>query len=94
MDDFSQVLAGQDPLLITDVYPAGEIPISGADGRALCRAIRARGRVDPVFVPSLEQLGESLSSIVRDQDVILTLGAGDIGRSAQGLVAHGLGDNR
>lgn len=94
MDDFSQVLAGQDPLLITDVYPAGEIPISGADGRALCRAIRARGRVDPVFVPSLEQLDESLSSIVRDQDVILTLGAGDIGRSAQGLVAHGLGDNR
>lgn len=92
MDDFSQVLAGQDPLIITDVYPAGETPISGADGRALCRAIRARGRVHPVFVPSLGQLGDSLSSIVRDQDVILTLGAGDIGHSARDLVAHGLGD--
>ena len=94
MDDFSQVLSEQDPLIITDVYPAGEFPVSGADGRALCRAIRARGRVHPVFVPSLELLGECLSSIVRDQDVILTLGAGDIGRSAQHLVAQGLGEKR
>ncbi len=92
MDDFSQVLAVQEPLIITDVYPAGEIPIGGADGRALCRAIRARGRVDPVFVPSLDQLREGLSTIVLDQDVILTLGAGDIGRSAQDLVAYGLGE--
>lgn len=92
MDDFSQVLSTQDPLLITEVYPAGEIPISGADGRALCRAIRARGRVDPVFVPSLDHLGENLTNIVRDQDVILTLGAGDIGRASQSLVATGLGE--
>lgn len=91
MDDFSQVLSVQEPLLITEVYPAGETPISGADGRALCRAIRARGRVDPVFVQSLTQLGESLDNIVRDQDVILTLGAGDIGRASQNLVAAGLG---
>lgn len=91
MDDFSQVLCAQDPLVITDVYPAGESPFSGGDGRTLCRAIRARGRVHPVFVPSLEQLPDSLSSIVRDQDVILTLGAGDIGRCAQDLVANGLG---
>ena len=90
MDDFSQVLSVHEPLLITEVYPAGEAPISGADGRALCRAIRARGRADPVFVPSLAQLGESLRNIVRDQDVVLTLGAGDIGRASQNLVATGL----
>ena len=92
MDDFSEVLAGQAALIITEVYAAGESPISGADGRALCRAIRARGRVDPVFVSSLDQLRDGLRSIVRDQDVILTLGAGDIGRSAQDLVSHGLGE--
>ena len=92
MDDFSQVLAAQDPLLITEVYPAGEIPIGGADGRALCRAIRARGRVDPVFVPTLEKLGESLSTIVRDGDVVLTLGAGDIGRASTDLLTAGLGE--
>ena len=92
MDDFSQVLSMQDPLLITEVYPAGEMPISGADGRALCRAIRARGRVDPVFVPSLEQLGESLTNIVHNKDVVLTLGAGDIGRASQNLVMTGLGE--
>ena len=92
MDDFSQVLAGQDPLLITEVYPAGESSIGGADGRALCRAIRARGRVDPVFVPSLGQLNESLTTIVRDGDVVLTLGAGDIGRASQNLAKKGLAE--
>ena len=92
MDDFSQVLSMQDPLLITEVYPAGEVSISGADGRALCRAIRARGRVDPVFVPSLDQLGESLANIVRNKDVVFTLGAGDIGRASQNLVMTGLGE--
>jgi len=89
MDDFSQVLSTQDPLFITEVYPAGEAPISGADGRALCRAIRARGRVDPVFVPSLDQLRESLSAIVQDGDVVLTLGAGDIGRASGSLTSTG-----
>ena len=93
MDDFSQVLCAQDPLVIAEVYPAGEASISGADGRALCRAIRARGRVDPVFVESLDHLQESLSSIASDGDVVLTLGAGDIGRAARGLVADGLGMN-
>ena len=92
MDDFSQVLAGQNPLLITEVYPAGETSIGGADGRALCRAVRARGRVDPVFVPALGQLKESLTSIVRDGDVILTLGAGDIGRASQQLAEDGLAE--
>jgi UDP-N-acetylmuramate--alanine ligase len=90
MDDFSRALCTQDPLLVTEVYAAGETQISVADGRALCRAIRARGRVDPVFVASLDTLAESLSTIVRDGDVVLTLGAGDIGRASQALADTGL----
>ena len=90
MDDFSQVLCTQDPLLVTEVYAAGEAPISSADGRALCRAIRARGRVDPVFVDSLDTLAENLSAIVDDGDVVLTLGAGDIGRASRALADTGL----
>ena len=91
MDDFSRVLCTQDPLLITEVYPAGESQISGADGRALCQAIRAHGRVDPVFVSALDALGDSLSDLLRDRDVVLTLGAGDIGRASKALAHHGLG---
>jgi len=86
LDDFSSVLADQDPLVVTEVYAAGEAPIAGADGRALCRSIRQRGRTDPVFVESLDALPEVLQGIVRNGDVILTLGAGDIGRRVTDLV--------
>jgi UDP-N-acetylmuramate--alanine ligase len=89
-DDFAQVLSECETLLITEVYPAGEAPISGADGRALCRAIRARGRVDPVFLEDIEDLSEALSPMVCDGDVILTLGAGSIGKASQHLAATGL----
>ena len=87
LDDFAQVLERQDPLIITEVYPAGETPISGADGRALCRAIRARVHVDPVFVENLTDLPKVLAAIVRHDDIILTLGAGDIGQISRRL-AH------
>jgi len=86
LDDFSRVLADQDPLVLTEVYSAGESPIAGADGRALCRSIRQRGKTDPVFVESLTDLPGVLRGIVRSGDVILTLGAGDIGRKAGELV--------
>ncbi|MBS1269119.1 MAG: UDP-N-acetylmuramate--L-alanine ligase [Gammaproteobacteria bacterium] len=86
LDDFSSVLADQDPLIVTEVYSAGETPITGADGRALCRSIRQRGQTDPVFVESLHELPELLKGIVHDGDVVLTLGAGDIGRKASDLV--------
>jgi UDP-N-acetylmuramate--alanine ligase len=86
LDDFAAVLADQDPLIVTEVYAAGEAPIAGADGRALCRSIRQRGRTDPVFVESLDSLHEVLRGIAREGDVILTLGAGDIGRRAGELV--------
>ena len=81
-----------DPIIITEVYPAGEAPISAADGRALCRSIRKRGRNDPIFVESAQSLPEVLNSIVQQDDLVLTLGAGDIGRVAQRLAEdHAMG---
>lgn len=84
LDDFSAVLASCDPLFITEVYAAGEAPISGADGRALCRAIRARGG-NPVFVENVNDLPGLLADTLRANDVLLTLGAGNIGQVAATL---------
>ncbi len=84
-EDFSKVLSSADALLVTEVYAAGEEHIAGADGRALCAAIRARGRVNPVFVEDLEELNESILDVVEDGDVLLTLGAGSIGAIAEKL---------
>jgi UDP-N-acetylmuramate--alanine ligase len=85
LDDFAQVLAESDALLVAEVYPAGEAPIPGADGKALCRAIRTRGRVEPVLLRSLDEMPEALAAIVREDDVVLTMGAGLIGAAAQEL---------
>ncbi|MDH3280079.1 MAG: UDP-N-acetylmuramate--L-alanine ligase [Gammaproteobacteria bacterium] len=90
LDDFSRVLSPCVPLLVTEVYAAGEYEISGADGRALCRAIRVRGVNEPVFVEHLNFLRASLAAIVKNGDVILTLGAGDIGVTARDLARTGL----
>ncbi len=82
MDDFAEVLSTADVLLLTEVYAAGETPISGADGRALARAIRSRAGVEPIFVADLEQLPAALCRVIEDGDVVLTLGAGSIGALA------------
>jgi len=87
LDDFAEVLSGSQPLFVTEVYAAGEDAIAGADGRAICRAIRARGQVEPVFVPDLDELPERLSSVLADGDLVLTLGAGNIGAVATTLPA-------
>jgi UDP-N-acetylmuramate--alanine ligase len=84
-EDFSQVLAECDVLILTEVYAAGEETIAGADGRALCAAIRARGKVNPVFIEDVEQLGNDLKAILHDDDLLLTMGAGSIGRIASKL---------
>jgi len=78
IDDFSKALSVADALLITEVYAAGEMPIAGADGRAVCRAVRGRGLVEPVFVEKVEDLAESLADVIRDGDVVITMGAGHI----------------
>jgi len=85
LDDFSTVLSEIDALIITEVYAAGEAAISGADGRALCRAIRARGKVDPIFVEDVNTLAQALQDVLRANDVLLTLGAGSIGGVAASL---------
>ena len=87
LDDFAEVLSGSQPLFVTEVYAAGEEAIAGADGRAICRAIRARGQVEPVFVPDLDELPQRLSSVLADGDLVLTLGAGNIGAVATTLPA-------
>jgi UDP-N-acetylmuramate--alanine ligase len=84
-EDFVQVLSDVDVLVLCDVYPAGERPIPGADGRALSRAIRARGAVAPVFAQDLEEVPGMLGDLLEDGDVLLTLGAGDIGGLASRL---------
>jgi UDP-N-acetylmuramate--alanine ligase len=84
-EDFSQVLCDIDALVVLEIYPAGETPIAGADGRALCRAIRARGRVDPVFVDTLDDVAGMLPGVLEADDVLLVLGAGDVGRVAPEL---------
>jgi UDP-N-acetylmuramate--alanine ligase len=78
-EDFVKVLSTVDALVLTDVYAAGEAPIVAADGRALARAIRVAGKVEPVFVETVDEVPEALSTVVRDGDVVITMGAGSIG---------------
>ncbi len=78
-EDFARVLSAVDLLVLAEVYPAGEAPIVGADGRALVRAIRARGKTEPVFVESVAEMPETIMNLVRDGDVVMTMGAGAIG---------------
>ncbi len=85
MDDFANILSGADVLVLLEVYAAGEEPIAGADGRSMARAIRTRGAVEPVFVESLSDLEPVLLDLLEDGDLLLTMGAGDIGAYATGL---------
>ena len=78
-EDFVHVLSGADALVLTDVYPAGEAPIVAADGRALARAVRVAGRVEPVFVEAVGGVADAIRDVARDGDVVLTMGAGSIG---------------
>ena len=84
-EDFVRVLSQADALVLADVYPAGEAPIVAADGRALARAVRVAGRVEPVFVETVAELPEAIRTIVRPGDVVLTMGAGSIGAVAAQL---------
>ncbi|MGE0798232.1 MAG: UDP-N-acetylmuramate--L-alanine ligase [Lautropia sp.] len=86
-EDFVRVLSTVDCLLLADVYPAGEAPIVAADGRALARALRVAGRLEPTFVESVGDLPAAIHNIVRDGDVVLTMGAGSIGKVPGQLAA-------
>jgi UDP-N-acetylmuramate--alanine ligase len=78
-EDFVRVLSTVDALVLAEVYPAGEAAIVAADGRALARAVRVAGRVEPVFVETIGDLPAALRQVVRDGDVVVTMGAGSIG---------------
>lgn len=86
-EDFVQVLSLPDRLVLCDVYPAGETPIAGADGRALSWAIRARGDIDPVFALGIDEVPGLLDNLVEDGDLVMLMGAGDIGGLAARLPA-------
>ncbi|HEX4481866.1 MAG TPA: UDP-N-acetylmuramate--L-alanine ligase [Rudaea sp.] len=89
LDDFANVLSDVDVLVLTEVYPAGEAPIAGADGRALARAVRARGKVDPVLIDHPRELRSALSALLEDGDLLLVMGAGDIGAAASEIAMAG-----
>jgi UDP-N-acetylmuramate--alanine ligase len=87
IDDFGRVLSQADVLLVTEVYAAGEAPIAGADGRAICRAVRSRAQVEPVFVENVETLGAALQGMIRGGDLVVTMGAGNINTVSHTLPA-------
>jgi len=87
-EDFAQSLSNTDVLILTEVYSAGEERINGADGRALARAIRNRGAVDPIFVDNIEDVPDALGRVMTDGDLVLTLGAGNVGGLAASLPVH------
>lgn len=84
-EDFARVLSEPDALVLLEVYAASEDPIPGADGRALARAVRTRGKVDPVFVEDLREVPGTLLGLLREGDVLLTMGAGSVGGIAASL---------
>ncbi|TDX30267.1 UDP-N-acetylmuramate--L-alanine ligase [Modicisalibacter xianhensis] len=90
-EDFVRVLSGVDTLLLLDVYSAGEAPIPGAEGRTLAGSIRQRGQVDPIFVEQKSELPRLLAHVLRDGDILITQGAGDVGGIAISLAASRLG---
>ena len=88
-DAFAAVLSEADALVLSEVYPAGEAPIPGADARALARAIRARGRSEPVVVGQVADLRHVLPDVLQDGDLLLMMGAGDIGYIAHQIASDG-----
>ena len=88
-EEFARVLSHADALVITDIYSAGEEPLPGVNSTTLCQAIRARGRVVPVLVHDVMELPTELPALLRDGDLVLLLGAGNIGQVAKQLRHRG-----
>ncbi len=82
---FTMALSEVDVLVLLEVFAAGEEPVAGADSRSLARAIRNRGQVDPVFIESIDDLPHTLAAQIQDGDIVLTLGAGNVGVAAASL---------
>jgi UDP-N-acetylmuramate--alanine ligase len=86
-EDFVRVLSSVDVLLLVEVYSAGEAPIVAADGRALARAVRVAGKIEPIFVEQIADVPPSILDVARNGDVVVTMGAGSIG-TVPGIVAR------
>ena len=84
-EDFVRVLSQVDVLLLLDVYSAGEEKIEGADSKSLCRSMRQRGQLEPIYVADKNELPKLLADNLKDQDILLTQGAGNIGQIAKEL---------
>lgn len=84
-DDFVRVLNETDALMLCEVYAANEEPIVGADSAALCRALRTRGKLDPILVKDISEIQSTLERVIQDNDILLTLGAGNVGTIAPAL---------
>lgn len=89
-EDFVRVLSKVDVLLLLDVYPAGEEPIEGADSKSLCRSIRQRGQIEPIYVGHNDELQAIVADVIKDGDVVMIQGAGNIGQIARQLQDTGL----
>lgn len=88
-DDFVQVLSEADCVVLTDVYAAGEAALEGITSRALCQSIRARGKVQPLLIPAVTDIATELPAMLRGGDLVLLMGAGNIGQVAEHLREHG-----
>jgi UDP-N-acetylmuramate--alanine ligase len=88
LDEFAALLAAETQLVVTGVYPAGEEVIASASGPVLCERIRALGGVDPVYLEDVLLLPDKLPELVQPGDIVLTLGAGNIGHVARKLVGE------
>jgi UDP-N-acetylmuramate--alanine ligase len=88
-EDFVKVLSTADALILSDVYAAGEAPIVAADGRALARAVRVHGKVEPIFLETVAEVPDAIRAAARDGDVVLTMGAGSIGGVPATLTQQG-----
>lgn len=89
-DDFVRVLSSCDQLIVTEVYSAGERPIPGADARHLCSSIRQLGQLNPIFVETIDEVPDLLRNVVRAGDIVITQGAGTVGRLAKMLAERQL----
>jgi len=87
-EDFAQVLSSVDQLLLLEVYPAGEAPIAGADSKSLCRSIRQRGQVEPIYVETVDDVATLLNGVLKPGDILLTQGAGNVGSLAPKLAVE------
>jgi UDP-N-acetylmuramate--alanine ligase len=85
-EDFVKILSTTDVLLLTEVYSAGETPIVAADGKSLVRAIRVQGKVEPIFIETVEELPAAIFNVIENEDVVLIMGAGSVGSVAQNLM--------